>query len=87
MAQTLEQLVKAGVAKRQFWFDDYREVPDQKLHCSFCEGSLLIDYFQLGVMEMNNRIQQFVAIHSKCEPRFVTKSTEMMLTPREKKGR
>ena len=87
MAQTLEQLIKAGIAKHQFWFDDYREVPDQKLHCSFCGESILVDYFQFGVTEMGRRLTSFAWEHSKCEPHFVTKSTQMMLTPKEKKGR
>ena len=87
MAQTLEQLVKAGVAKHQFWFDDHRTSPDVHLHCSYCEGSILVDYFQFGITEMGRMLTSFVWEHSKCEPHFVTKSTQMMLTPREKKGR
>ena len=87
MTQSLEQLVKAGVAKHQFWFDDHRTSPDVHLHCSFCGESILIDYFQFGMKEMGRRLMQFVSVHSKCAPHLVKKSSEMMLTPKEKKGR
>lgn len=87
MAQNLEQLITERIAKHQFLFDDYREVPDQKLHCSFCGDSILVDYFQFGVTEMGRMLTSFVREHSKCEPTFVTKSSEMMLVPKEKKVR
>jgi len=69
MAQTLEQRVKLGMARHQFWFDDWRKHPDVHIHCSWCGGSLLIDYFQFGLHEMNRQLISFVAQHDKCEPK------------------
>ncbi len=67
--QPLEQRVKIGMARHQFWFDDWRRHPDVHIHCSWCGGSLLIDYFQFGMAEMNRRLMSFVAEHERCEPK------------------
>ena len=71
MGQTLEQKINAGIARHQFWFDDYRTNPDVHLHC-WCGSQLLIDYFQFGLSEMNRRIASFSAEHKACKPKEVS---------------
>ena len=83
--QTLEQRVKQAVDRKQFWFDDFRHEPEQHIHCSFCQETLLIDYFQFGVPEMNGRLMAWVNKHSGCVPGLATKTKDMMLTPKEKR--
>jgi len=69
MAQTLEQRVRTGIARHQFWFDDWRKHPDVHIHCSWCGGSLLIDYLHFGLMTMNRSIISFIAKHEACTPK------------------
>ena len=82
---TLEQRITQMVAQHQLWFDPI-DSPEQRLHCSFCEESLLIDYFQFGVMDMNRRLLSFSAEHARCTPRLATKIKDMVLAPVEGKS-
>ena len=83
--QTLEQKITQMVALHQLYFDPI-DTPDQHLRCSFCEEALLIDYFQFGVQEMNRRLMSWVSKHSGCSPKLVTKTKDMVLTPKEKRA-
>ena len=84
--QTLEQRITQGVAKQQFTLDDWQTNPDVHLTCNFCEASLLVDYVQFGYQEMSRRFASFLFLHEKCTPILVTKSADMMLTPKEKRA-
>lgn len=80
-ALTLEQRIQQGVARRQFTFDSI-DSQDQHLHCNWCSGSLLIDYFTFGVPEMTRMLNDFTKQHSSCEPSWKTKTKDMVLTPK-----
>ena len=80
--RTLEQRVEQGVAKHQFYFDPPGSY-DMHIHCSWCEDSLLVDYFQFPYPEMSRRLIQWVKQHEGCEPALQTKDKDMQLTPKE----
>ena len=80
---TSKQRIKRAIELHQFRLDDYREVPDPHLHCQFCGGSILLDYIGLGYQEMNQRLMAWISHHSTCPPKLVTKTSAMMLTPKE----
>lgn len=63
---TLEKRINFGIARGNLWFnEDSLEV---RLCCS-CGESLLIDYFQLGIVPMNRELASFIATHKGCPPR------------------
>ena len=61
---SLEQRVKQGMAQHRLWLDEH-SFPETRLH-SWCGASLLIDYLQFGMQEMNRRMMSFVAAHDGC---------------------
>jgi hypothetical protein len=63
---TLEQRISAGIARGNLWFN---EDPLEVRLCCFCGESLLIDYFQLGIVPMNRELASFIAAHKGCSPR------------------
>jgi hypothetical protein len=83
MPMTLQQRIEAAVARKQFWFDP-PDSPDMHIHCSFCQSSLLIDYFQFGKAEMDIRLMAWANHHALCSPGLATRTKDMSLTPKER---
>ncbi len=63
---TLEKRINFGIARGNLWFN---EDPLEVRLCCSCGESLLIDYFQIGFVPMQQEMASFIAAHKGCLPR------------------